>query len=122
MMIISDISASGDAYARLVEGLKIEFGCADIGAIAERIFDAEDSDFHWDARIHEHYLGQHFSLEYCADDETEDLSRVAILNRIQGRWNAGVCIVDGDGNAVDFDWIRSFDRLEDAADAFARAR
>ena len=119
MTIISAIpGGSGDAYARLVEGLRQEFGCADIGTIAERIFEAEKADFHWDARIDERHLGQHFSLD-CDEDE---LARVAILSFLAGRWHAGICLVDGDGDAVDLLWLRSFDRREDATEAFARAR
>jgi hypothetical protein len=123
MTIISAIpGGSGDTYTRLVEGLRMEFGCADIRAIAERIFDAEKVDFHWQARVRERYLGQHFALDFGDDDAGEDISRVAILSFLAGRWHAGVCLVDGDGGAVDLVWLRSFDRHEEAAETYARAR
>ncbi len=123
MTIISAIpGGSGDAYARLVEGLRLEFGCADIGILAERIFEAEKADFHWDARVREHYLGQHFPPDCGDDDPCEDLSRIAILSFVGGRWHAGVCLVDGDGCAVDLLWLRSFHAHPDAMEAFVRAR
>jgi hypothetical protein len=123
MTIISAISGgSGDAYARLVEGLRMEFGCADVGALAERIFEAEKAEFHWEARIQERYLGQHFALDLIADDAGDDVSRMAILSFIADRWHAGVCLVDGDGCAIDLLWLRSFERHDDAAELFARAR
>lgn len=124
MTIISDIpGASHDAYARLVEGLRLEFGCADVGALAERIFEVEKVEFHWEARIAERYLGQHFPLDFDdEDDGGDDLARMAILSFVAGRWHAGVCVVHGDGCAVDLLWSRSFERREDAAEAFVRAR
>jgi hypothetical protein len=123
MTIISAIpGGSGDAYAQLVEGLRSEFGCADIGALAEQIFEAEKTDFHWDARVRERYLGQHFPLD-CGDEyDGGDLSRIAMLSFVGGRWHAGVCLVDGNGCAVDLLWLRSFDAHQDAVEAFARAR
>ena len=123
MTIISAVpGGSGDAYARLVDGLRIELGCSDIAALAERIFEAEKVDFHWQARVREHYLGQHFALDFGDEDAGENISRIAILSFVAGRWHAGVCLVDGDGCAVDLLWLRSFDRRDDAAEAFERAR
>lgn len=123
MTIISDISGgSGDAFAQLVEGLKMEFGCNDIAALAERIFEAERADFHWQARVRERYLGQHLPLDLDDADGGEGLSRIAILSSLAGRWHAGICLVDGDGSALDLLWLRSFDRHEDAAETFFRAR
>jgi hypothetical protein len=123
MTIISAIpGGSGDAYARLVGGLKMEFGGADVGALAERIFEAERVDFHWNARLRERYLGQHFALDLGDEDAAGELSRIAILSFVADRWHAGVCLVDGDGRAVDLLWLRSFDRREDGGDAFERAR
>ena len=123
MTIISAIpGGSGDAYAQLVEGLRLEFGGEDIGVLAERIFEAEKVDFHWQARVREHYLGQHFPTDLGDEDAGEELARVAILSFLRGRWHAGVCIVDGEGCALDLLWLRSFEALEDASGAFARAR
>jgi hypothetical protein len=123
MTIISAVlGGSGDAYAQLVEGLRTELGCSDIAALAERIFEAEKVGFHWDARVRERYLGQHFPVD-CGDEERGDeLSRIAIMSFVAGRWHAGVCLVDDDGCAIDLLWLRSFDRREDASEAFARAR
>lgn len=118
MTIISAIPGSGDAYARLVEELRLELGCADVGALAERIFEAEEADFHWEGRVQERYLGQQLPI----DLDDEELARMAILSFVEGRWHAGVCLVDGDGGAADLFWIRSFDQRDHAADAFARAR
>jgi len=123
MTIISAISGgSGDAYARLVESLRTELCCSDIAALAERIYDAEKLDFHWQARTRERYLGQHFALDFDGEDAGEDISRIAILSFLGGRWHAGVCLVSGDGCAVDLLWLRNFERREDALEAFARAR
>ena len=123
MTIISAISGgSGDAYARLVEGLRMEFGCVDVGALAERIFAAERLDFHWDSRVSERYLGQESRSDFAAEDGFDELARVAILSFVAQRWHAGVCLVDGEGCAVDLLWLRSFERRDDADEAFARAR
>jgi hypothetical protein len=123
MTIISAVpGGSGDAYARLVDGLRLELGCHDIAALADRIIEAEKIDFHWQARVRERYLGQHFALDFDDDDAGEDISRIAILSFLAGRWHAGVCLIDGDGYAVELLWLRSFDRREEAAEAFARAR
>lgn len=123
MTIISEISGgSGDAFAQLVEGLKMEFGCSDIAALTERIFEAEKADFHWQARVRERYLGYHLPLDLGDEDGAEDVSRIAILSFLAGRWHAGICLVDGDGCALDLLWLRSFNRYEDAFETFARAR
>jgi len=119
MTIISAVpGGSGDAYARLVDGLRQELGCADVGALASRILEAEKADFHWDARVQERYLGQHLPLD-CGDD---DLARVAFLSFLAARWHAGVCLVDGEGRPAELLWLRSFDRRDDAEETFARAR
>ena len=122
MTIISALPGSGDAYARLVEGLRIETGCADVGALAERIFEAEKAEFHWDARVRERYLGQHVPLDFGEEDADAELSRIAILSFVAGRWHAGICLVDNEGCASELLWIRSFAQREDAEETFARAR
>jgi hypothetical protein len=123
MTIISTIpGGSGDAYARLVEGLRMELGAGDIAALAGRIFEADKSDFHWQARVRERYLGQHFALDLASYEASADISRIAILSFLADRWHAGVCLVDADGCAVDLLWLRSFERREDAAEVFTRAR
>lgn len=123
MTIISAIpGGSGDPYARLVEGLQMEFGSADVGALARQILNAERADFHWHARVRERYLGQHLALDLGEEDAADELARIAILSFLDDRWHAGICLVDGDGCATDLLWLRSFDLREDAADMFARAR
>ena len=123
MTIISAVpGGSGDAYARLVEGLRMELGCSDIAALAERIFEAEEADFHWQARVRERYLGQHLPVDLGDEDAREDVSRIATLSFLGGRWHAGICLVDGEGCAVDLLWLRSFERHEEALETFARAR
>ena len=123
MTIISaGSSGSGDAFARLVQGLQMEFGSADVGALARRILDAERADFHWDARVQERYLGQHLAFDVGDEDAADELARIAILSFLDDRWHAGICLIDGNGCATDLLWLRSFDRREDAAEAFARAR
>jgi hypothetical protein len=123
MTIISAVpGGSGDAYARLVEGLRMELGCSDIAALADRIFEAEEPDFHWQARVRERYLGQHLPVDFGDEDAREDVSRIAILSFLGARWHAGVCLVDGEACAIDLLWLRSFERHEEAAETFARAR
>lgn len=123
MTIISAIpGGSLDAYEQLVEGLRLEHGCRDIAAIAERILEGERADFHWQARTRQRYLGQHFALDFGDEDAGEDISRIAILSFLGGRWHVGLSLVDGNGCAVDLLWLRSFDRHEEATEAFARAR
>lgn len=114
--------SSGDAYARLVQELQMEFGSVDVSALARRILDAERADFHWDARVEERYLGQHVALDLGDEDAAGELARIAILSFLDGRWHGGICLVDSNGCATHLLWLRSFDRREDAAQAFARAR
>jgi hypothetical protein len=123
MTIISAIpGGSGDVYAQLVEGLRMELGCHDVAALADRIFEAEKVDFHWQARVAERYLGQHLDVGLSEGNAVEELARVAIVSFVAGRWHAGVCLVDGEGCAIDLLWLRSFEDHGEAAEAFARAR
>ena len=123
MTIISATpGGSGDAFAKLVEGLQMEFGCADVGALAARILETEAADFHWDARVKERYLGQHYDVDLCSDGLVEELDRIAFLSFLAGRWHAGVCLVDGEGRASDLLWVRSFECRVDAEEAFACTR
>lgn len=97
----------------IVDALRAEFGAV----LAARILEAEAMDFLWDARVKDRYLGQHFSLE----DDGEELSRIAILSVLAGRWYAGLCLVDGEGRPVELLWKRTFHGLDDAETAFDRA-
>lgn len=97
-----------------IEALKAQFG----SVIASRILESEACDFHWQARVRERYLGLY---EDDAFGCGEELSRMAILSRLDGQWHAGVCLVDGDGEAGTLLWLRTFAVLDDAQAAFERA-
>jgi hypothetical protein len=89
--------------------------------MAERILEAEATDFLWDARVTERYLGQHIDAGFGSDDEEMELARIAILSFLDGRWHAAACLVDGEGAAVDVLWKESFDSREAAVTAYDRA-
>lgn len=97
----------------LIDALRAEFGAI----LAGRILESEAVDFLWDARTNERYLGQHFSLE----EDAEELSRVAVLSVLDGNWHAALCLVDGEGRAIELLWKRQFDHLGEAQAAFDRA-
>ena len=102
----------------LVDALKAELG----GVLASRILEAEAADFLWDARVRERYLGAHFDDIFGDDGSSEDVSRVAFLSHLDGRWYAGICLVDGEGGAVELLWKLLFDSREQAEIAFAETR
>jgi hypothetical protein len=81
--------------ATLMAGLEIEFGSGAGEALAHRFLEAEETDFLWDARIEERWLGSYESV----DEDDLELDRIAICGRLDGRWFAGVMLVDGDGMA-----------------------
>jgi hypothetical protein len=111
MTTISTISESADrVMATLIAGLQIEFGCRAAEGLAHHFLEAEEVDFHWDARVSERWLG---AYEAQHDDELE-LDRIQILGRLDGRWFVATCIVDGDGNAHGMLGCRDF-RSESAA-------
>src|SRR3546814_9812470 len=93
-MRISDWS-SDVCSSDLVSGLEIEFGRGAGEALAQRFLEAEEIDFHWDAREQERWIGTYES----AGDEDFELDRVAIVGRLDGQWFVAMMIVDGDGNA-----------------------
>ena len=84
-------------------------------ALAQRFLEAEESDFLWDARVSERWLGAY----QAQDEEDLELDRVAIVGRLDGRWFVAVSIVDGDGNAQGLMGRRSFRRERQAREAFA---
>ncbi|MGN8001164.1 hypothetical protein [Sphingomonas sp. 22176] len=100
--------------ATLVAGLEIEFGRGAGEALAQRFLEAEESDFLWDARLSERWLG----VYPARDDEDRELDRVAILGRLDGRWFVAVSIVDGDGNVQGLMGRRSFGSERQAREAF----
>lgn len=116
MTMFQPIGAASDrVMAALVAGLEIEFGRGAGEALAQRFLEAEESDFLWEARQSERWLGAYESI---ADDDVE-LDRVAILGRLDGRWFVAVSIVDGDGNAQGLMGRRSFRSERRAREAFA---
>ena len=88
-------SSTTDAVSALIVGLEHEFGSDAGRALADRFLTAEDTDFCWDARIEERFLGAYDSL----DEEEFELDRVAIIGHLDGAWFTGICIVDGEGHA-----------------------
>lgn len=114
-MIQSIGEASDRVMAALISGLEIEFGRGAGEALAHRFLEAEETDFHWDARMEERWIGAYQNDE---DDEFE-LDRVAILGRLDDKWFIAVMIVDGDGNAHGMTGKRTFRSDREARDGFA---
>lgn len=115
MNMMATIIRGSDAA---IEGLRAEFGAV----LAERIIEAEAVDFLWESRVAERYLGQQVGWNFDDEDGSQELSRVAILSVLDGRWYAGLCLVDGDGAAVELLWKRPFERREEAEFELLRAR
>jgi hypothetical protein len=109
--------ASDRVMAALVSGLEVEFGRGAGAALAARFLESEASDFHWDARASERWLGSYESL----DDDDVELDRVAIMGRLDGKWFAAKCIVDGDGRAHGMLGCRTFESEKAAREAFGNA-
>jgi hypothetical protein len=114
MNMISAISNRG--CEAIVENLRAEFGAI----LTDRIIEAEAVDFLWEGRISERYLGQHLG-ELGEEEMSEDVSRIAVLSLIGGRWYVGMCLVDGEGDAVDLLWKCKFGGRADAEIALGRA-
>lgn len=118
MTMIHPISVASDrTMAALVFTLDIEFGPGAGAALAHRYFDAEQSDFHWQARVRERWIGAFES----PDDDGRELDRVRILGTLNDVWFVAVMSVDGDGNAHDMTGKNAFGRADDARKAFADA-
>ena len=101
-----------------VEEIRTEFGAV----LAERIIEAEAVNFLWESRVAERYLGQQVSWELDDEDVSQELSRVAILSVLDGRWHVGICLVDGEGAAVELLWKRRFDSRGEAECELLRGR
>lgn len=115
MNMISTIERSGNAA---IEALRGEFGAV----LAERIVEAEAIDFLWESRVRERYLGQHIGFDFEDEDASQELSRVAILSILDGRWYAGICLVDGEGAPVELIWKQSFDNRGEGEIELLRTR
>lgn len=118
MGMFQPISVAPDrVMAALVSGLEIEFGQGAGEALAQRFLEAEETDFFWDARVLERWIGAYEST----DDDEIDLDRVRIVGRLDGKWFVAVMIVDGEGNAHGLMGKREFGRRHQAFAAFADA-
>ena len=118
MANVSTINECTDrVMATLIAGLEIEFGRGAAEGLAHHFLEAEEVDFHWDARILERWLGA-YEAQY--DDDLE-LDRIQILGRLEGRWFVATCIVDGDGNAHGMLGCRDFSSEGAARQAFSDA-
>ena len=116
MTMFQPIGAASDrVIATLVAGLEIEFGRGAGEALAQRFLEAEKSDFLWDARVSERWLGGY----QAQDEEGFELDRVAIIGRLDGCWFVAVSIVDRDGNAQGLTGRRSFRSERRAREAVA---
>lgn len=102
----------------LVSGLEIEFGCSAGRALAERFLDAEEVDFHWDARGRERWLG---SYEGTFEDDDLELDRIVIQGRLDDRWFVATMIVDGNGHAHGMLGKRTFPTRKAADEAYESA-
>lgn len=103
-----------DHFAALLSGLRAEFGDTDVDTIVARLIECEASDFYWEARIQEAWIGEYESL----NDDGETLDRIAILSDFGGRFHVGIALVDGDGDIHDLRTHSSFTSAWDAEDAF----
>lgn len=119
MQTIGTASAKGTdrVMAALISGLELEFGRGAGEALAHRFLEAEEVDFHWDARVQERWIGAYSGV----DDEDIELDRVAVIGRLDGKWFVAMMIVDGDGNAHGMMGKRIFRRECEARAAFAIA-
>ena len=102
----------------IVDALRAELG----GVLAERVIEAEAADFLWESRLRERYLGQHLDAFNHDGMSSNDVSRIAFLSFLDGRWYAGICLVDGEGSALELLWKRRFQSREEAEIAFVETR
>lgn len=107
-----------DGCSGQLDALRTEFGAV----LADRIMQSELVDFIWPARLKERYLGQQEHCSNAWSEEPEELSRIAVLSRLDHNLFVAMCLVDGDGEAAELIWHRSFERQRDAEIAFEQAR
>lgn len=116
--------------AALVSGLELEFGRGAGAALAERFLEAEETEFCWEAREAERWLGSYEGRRNSFGDDLDDgeseddilLDRVAICGRIDSRHFVATVIVDGDGVAHGMLGKRNFGSAMAARSAFAAQR
>lgn len=115
MACVQSIGVASDrVMAALIAGLEVEFGRGAGEALAQRFLEAEEVDFHWDARLQERWIG---AYEADVEDDVE-LDRIRIFGRLDGHWFVAMMIVDGDGNAHGMMGKRTFKRRREAEEAF----
>lgn len=102
----------------MIDALRAELG----GVLADRVIEAEVADFLWESRVRERYLGQHSDAIAGDEQALGEVSRIAFLSFLDGRWHAGICLVDGEGAAVELLWSCMFGSIEEAEIAFIEAR
>lgn len=115
---------------QLVAGLEIEFGHGAGEALAARFMDAEESDFVWDARVCERWLGSLACERNCGgacdceelEAEQFELDRVAVVGCLDGAWFAAVSIVDGEGRTHGLMARRQCGSEGEAREAYAALR
>jgi len=112
------ISMIGRGCDGAVDALRAEFGAV----LAERMIEAEAVDFLWEARIQERYLGQQIGWDSDDEETAGEVSRIAILSALGGRWYIGMCLIDGEGVAVELVWKRQFQSRAEAEFGLLRAR
>jgi hypothetical protein len=118
MTLFQPISAAADrVMSALVAGLEIEFGRGAGEGLAQQFLAAEETDFRWEGRVAERWLGAYDS----SDDDDFWLDRVAICGRLEAKWFAATMIVDGDGNAHGMLGCREFSTWKAASEAMAKA-
>ena len=106
--------ARGEAQ---IDALNAEFG----SHLASRIIEDEALDFIWEARVSERYVGQYPAADYIEIEAQDELSKVAVVSNYGLGWRVGMCLVDGDGAAVELLWQQPFSSLHEAQAGLARA-
>lgn len=101
-----------------IDALRAEFG----GILADRILEAEAADFLWESRVRERYLGQHVDAFPDGESLIQDVSRIAVLSFLDSHWCAAICLIDGEGDAIDLIWKLRFSSRDEAEFAFLHAR
>lgn len=114
MTMFQPIAAASDrVLAALISGLELEFGRGAGEGLAQQFLAAEETDFRWEARVSERWLGA-----YESDDDLL-LDRIAICGKLDARWFAASMIVDGEGQAHGMLGCREFRSRKAAFEALA---
>ena len=78
----------------------------------------EETDFLWEARVQERWLGQYESLD---EDDLDD-DRMAIWGRIDGDWFAAIVVIDGNGHVDELIRREQFGNMDTAVSLYHRLR